>query len=326
MGGLARRPQGLAGFFLPSTPGLACGNRLLECRFRFTYSSMPILTELNLYPIKSCAGIALREATVTAAGLMSDHIYDREWMVVDGNGRFLSQREFPSMATIRPRLRLDTLEVRAPGMLPLHIPLDLPPPEDEITVEVQVWNDRVLAYDCDETTAVWFSNAVGTPCRLVRFHPSARRMANPAWTGGEDAPTLFSDGYPYLVLSEESLDDLNAKLREAGRDILPMDRFRPNIVVRGSGAFEEDLAASITVGAARLRPIKPCPRCPIPSVDQQTGAIGPDPLDILRTYRVNEKVKGGAVCFGMNAILVDGEDTVVRVGQEVELVLDFGKD
>lgn len=284
---------------------------------------MAILTELNFYPIKSCAGISLREATFTAAGLMVDQIYDREWMVVDGNGKFLTQREFPSMALIRPRLRLDTLELRAPGMLPLHIPLDLPPPELEMTVEVQVWNDKVLAYDCDETTAVWISNAVGTPCRLVRFHPSARRMANPQWTDGVEAPTLFSDGYPYLVISEESLADLNEKLVQARRDPLPMDRFRPNVVIRGGGAFDEDAAARISLGAVGLRPVKPCPRCPIPAIDQQTGLVGPDPLDILRSYRANERV-GGKITFGMNAILVAGEDNVLRVGQEVEVELDFG--
>lgn len=284
---------------------------------------MAILTELNFYPIKSCAGISLREATFTPAGLMVDHIYDREWMVVDGNGRFLTQREFPGMALIRPRLRLDTLEVRAPGMLPLHIPLDLPPPEMEITVEVQVWNDKVLAYDCDETTAVWFSNAIGTPCRLVRFHPSARRMANPKWTDGAEVPTLFSDGYPYLVCSEESLADLNEKLVKAGRDPLPMDRFRPNVVIRGVGAFEEDSAATISAGEVSLRPVKPCPRCPIPAIDQQTGMVGPDPLDILQTYRVNERI-GGGIAFGMNSMLASGEDKVLRVGQELHVELDFG--
>ncbi|WP_151448037.1 MOSC domain-containing protein [Lacisediminimonas profundi] len=281
---------------------------------------MPILTELNFYPIKSCAGISLREATLTPAGLMTDHIYDREWMVVDPDGNFLTQREYPKMATIRPRLRFGSLEVRAPGMLPLNIPLDLPAPEDERTLEVQVWKDRVLAYDCDETTAVWFSNALGTACRLARFHPSAARTANPAWTGGAEVPTLFSDGYPFLVISEESLDDLNQKLLAAQRPALPMDRFRPNIVMKGAGAFDEDFAAGIAVGQAVLRPVKPCPRCPIPSVDQQTGEIGPDPLDILRTYRADARVDG-AITFGMNAILVSGEGAVIRVGQDVAVEL-----
>lgn len=283
---------------------------------------MPTLTELNLYPVKSCAGIALREATVTAAGLMSEQIYDREWMVVDAQGRFMSQREHPRMALIVPRIKADTLEFRAPGMLRLEIPLGLPDPEDAKSVNVQVWDDTVQAYDCDETTATWFSKFLDTPCRLVRFHADAKRVTNTKWTGGVDAPTLFSDGYPILVISEASLADLNDKLRSQGREALPMNRFRPNIVVGGIDAFDEDYTESLRAGAAVLKPVKPCPRCPIPSVDQSTGTVGPDPLDILRAYRANPKLDG-AITFGMNAILLEGEGQVLRVGQEVEILLDF---
>jgi uncharacterized protein YcbX len=284
--------------------------------------AMPVLTELNLYPVKSCAGITLREATVTAAGLMSECVYDREWMVVDVRGGFLTQRDYPRMALITPRLKADTLELHAPGMLRLEIPLELPSPDDARVLQVQVWDDSVQAYDCDEKTAAWFSNAVGVTCRLVRFHPAAKRVANPQWTDGIEVPTLFSDGYPMLVISEASLGDLNQKLIAQQRDPLPMNRFRPNIVIGGTEAFEEDYAASIKIGAATLRPVKPCPRCPIPSVDQATGRVGPDPLDILQTYRANPKVDG-SVTFGMNAILREGEGQVLRVGDAVEISLAF---
>lgn len=283
---------------------------------------MPILTELNLYPIKSCAGIALREATLTAAGLMSGHIYDREWMVVDAQGEFLTQREHPKMALITPRIKADTLELRAPGMLRLEIPLDLADPTDAPTLEVRVWDDSVKAYDCDDTTAAWFSNAIGVACRLVRFHPHAKRVANTKWTEGVEAPTLFSDGFPMLVISAASLDDLNRKLTAQGRNALPMNRFRPNIVINGVDAFEEDFAATFGIGRAVLKPVKPCPRCPIPSIDQTTGTIGPDPLDILQTYRANPKVDGG-ITFGMNAILLEGEGQVLRIGQDVDITLAF---
>ncbi len=283
---------------------------------------MPILTELNLYPIKSCAGIPLRQATLTKAGLMSEHIYDREWMVVDAQGRFMTQREFPKMALIVPRIKADTLELRAPGMLRLEVPLGLPDSENESVVDVQVWDDTVKAYDCDETTAAWFSNFLGTSCRLVRFHAAAKRHGSAEWTGGLEAPTLFSDGYPMLVVSEASLNDLNGKLQAQGRDPLPMNRFRPNIVINGIEAFEEDYAESIRIGEAAVKPVKPCPRCPIPSIDQASGEIGPDPLDILRTYRANPKVDGG-ITFGMNAVLLEGEGQVLRVGQEVEVALAF---
>lgn len=283
---------------------------------------MPILTELHLYPIKSCAGISLREATLTPAGLMSEHIYDREWMLVDANGLALTQREYPNMALITPRIKADTLELRAPGMLRLEVPLGLPDPEDEKIIRVQVWDDQLDAYDCDDTTALWFSNALGVTCRLVRFHPDAKRLASTTWTAGVEVPTLFSDGFPMLVIGAGSLADLNEKLIAQGRAALPMNRFRPNLVFGDLAAYEEDFAESYKLGDATLKPVKPCPRCPIPSIDQATGEIGPDPLDILRTYRVNPKVDDG-ITFGMNAILLNGAGQLVRVGQQVDVNLAF---
>ncbi len=283
---------------------------------------MPTLTELNLYPVKSCAGISLREATLTHAGLMYEQIYDREWMVVDAKGEFMTQRDFPKMALIVPRIKADTLELRAPGMLRLEVPLGLPDPEDAKTLSVKVWDDTVQAYDCDETTAAWFKNFLGTPCRLVRFHVEAKRQASEKWTQGADAPTLFADAFPMLVISQGSLDDLNGKLKAQGRDALPMNRFRPNIVIAGIEAFEEDYAESISIGTAKLKPVKPCARCNIPSVNQATGTPGPDPLDIMQSYRANPKLDG-ALTFGMNAVLLEGEGQILRVGQDVEVELAF---
>lgn len=283
---------------------------------------MPILTELNLYPIKSCAGISLREATLTSAGLMSEHIYDREWMVVDEKGEFLTQRTHPKLALVTPRIKTDTLELRAPGMLRLEIPLGLPDPEDAKTMNVRVWEDTVQAYDCDETTAAWFSNLLGLPCRLVRFHAEAKRVASGKWTGDVEAPTLFADAFPILVISESSLADLNDKLKAQGRDALPMNRFRPNIVINGIEAFEEDFAEAFRIGEAKIKPVKPCSRCNMPSVDQSTGVPGPDPLDIMQSYRANPKLDG-ALTFGMNAILLEGEGQVLRVGQDIGVDLAF---
>lgn len=283
---------------------------------------MAILSELVLYPIKSCAGISVREATLTDAGLAVDAVYDREWMVIGEDGQFLTQREYPAMATITPRLKADTLELRAPGMLRLEIPLGLPDPQDEITLEVSLWDQTVLAYDCDDTTAAWFSNAIGVKCRLVRFHATATRYANPKWTGGVQAPTLFSDGYPVLLIGSASLADLNDKLAAAGRDALPMNRFRPNIVIDGIEAFEEDFAEHFLLGEAVLKPVKPCPRCPIPGIDQDTGLRGPDPLDILRTYRTRAAMDD-AICFGMNCIVTGGDGQRLYVGQPVTMTLAF---
>ncbi|MET3133515.1 uncharacterized protein YcbX [Oxalobacteraceae bacterium GrIS 1.11] len=283
---------------------------------------MAILSEITLYPIKSCAGIAVPHATLTRSGLMTEHIYDREWMVVDGAGQFLSQREHPRMALITPRIKADTLELRAPGMLRLEIALGLPDPALAPTLTVQVWDDCVKAYDCDDVTATWFSKALGVACRLVRFHPDARRLASRKWTGEVEAPTLFCDGYPVLVVGAASLEDLNHKLLAAGRAALPMNRFRPNLVLAGIDAFEEEYAACFQFGATTVVPVKPCSRCPIPSVDQASGVRGPDPLDILGTYR-RKAALDDAICFGMNGIVTEGGDTRVYVGQEVAVELAF---
>ncbi len=283
---------------------------------------MPILSALTLYPIKSCAGISLQEATLTREGLMSEQIYDREWMVVGPDGVCLTQREYPRMALIVPQLKASTLELRAPGMLRLELELGLPDPDLAPTLTVQVWDDTVLAYDCDDTTAAWFTAAIGTPCRLARFHAKATRSVSQKWTKGASATTLFSDGYPVLIAGSASLDDVNERLRAAGRDAIPMNRFRPNVVIDGIEAFEEDYVESFQLGEAVLAPVKPCSRCPMPSVDQASGSFGPDPLDVMQSYRAKPELDG-AICFGMNAIITEGAGQRLRVGQEVVANLAF---
>lgn len=283
---------------------------------------MPTLSAITLYPIKSCAGLSLEEATLTPLGVMTGQIYDREWMVVDHNGMCLTQREHPRMALIKPTLKGTTLEVQAPGMLRLEIPLGLPDPQTAPTLTTKLWDDTVLAYDCDALTAEWFTRAIGVPCRLARFHANAERPVSTKWTNGVQAATMFSDGYPVLVVGSASLDDLNQKLLAAGRQAIPMNRFRPNLVIDGIEAFEEDYAESFQIGAVVLKPVKPCPRCPMPAINQATGTYGPDPMDIMQSYRAKPEVEG-ALCFGMNSILTAGEDQRVRVGQEIEVTLAF---
>lgn len=283
---------------------------------------MPTLTSLTLYPIKSCAGIALKQAEVTVHGLAHEGVRDREWMVVDPEGVLVTQREYPAMALIVPRIVGDAVEVSAPGLPVLRLPIDSATLAHAETGDVRVWDDVVHAWDCGNEAAEWFSRAVGTTCRLARFHSAALRIASTKWTGDRQAPTLFADGFPMLVASEASLADLNDKLAARGRDALPMNRFRANIIIDGVEAFEEDYAATIRIGEACLQPVKPCARCPMPSVNQETGRFGPDPLDILQTYRVNPIVDGG-ITFGMNAILIEGEHSVLRVGQDVEVEIAF---
>ncbi len=281
---------------------------------------MATVSELLVYPIKSCAGLSVTEATLALDGLSANGVHDREWMVVTREGLFLTQREYPRMATIAPRVDGDALVVEAPGLAPIRLPLahDVDAPE----IEVLIWDDHVLAADCGDDAAAWFADAVGAPCRLVRFRPDVVRPKISPWTGGLPAAARFSDGYPILLIGQSSLDDLNAKLANAGRTALPMNRFRPNMVVEGIDAFEEDFVAEFSSEEITLRPVKPCARCPIPSVDQATGIPGPDPLDILQTYRANARMDG-AVTLGMNVIVQDGFGRTLRVGQELNAELAF---
>ncbi|PUA17369.1 MOSC domain-containing protein [Glaciimonas sp. PCH181] len=280
---------------------------------------MPTITSLHIYPIKSCAGIAVTEATLTSAGLRHQQTNDREWMVVDATGRFLTQRDYPQMALIVPTLYAEGMRLTAPGMTALEVTFALSAPNP---IPVTVWDDNLIAHDCGDAVAAWFSAIIGDACRLVHFDATSKRLASKKWTGGRDVPTLFADGYPILLASQASLDDLNQKLVLQGRSALPMNRFRPNIVIDGVEAFEEDFVETFSAGNVQLQPVKPCPRCPIPSIDQATGKHGPDPLDILQTYRVNPKVDGG-ITFGMNTILLEGEGEVLRVGQEIAMELAF---
>lgn len=283
---------------------------------------MAILSQITFYPIKSCAGVALTEATLTRRGIEHQGIYDREWMLVDASGRFLTQRELPRMALIVPRLAPGVLQVSAPVMPVLELPLRQGAPAGSKLRPVQLWDEPLAAYDCGDGVAAWFTQVLGLACRLVRFDPASERLANARWTAGVAAPTLFSDGYPVLVIGAASLDDLNQKLRQAGRDALPMNRFRPNLVVDQLDAFEEDYTQQFALGATVLKPVKPCPRCPIPTVDQATGVVGPDPVDILRRYRAKPELDG-AICFGMNCIVIAGGDELLQVGQEIGVTLAF---
>jgi uncharacterized protein YcbX len=285
---------------------------------------MPTLTHLLIYPIKSCGGIAVREATLLESGLSSQGVHDREWMLVTQDGQFLSQREHPRMALIRPLPEGGNLRVMAPGMGDLLLPLAWGEVPDTSLRTVQIWDDSVRAADCGDAAADWFAQAIDVraPIRLVRFHHDVVRPTSVKWTGGMPSQTRFADGYPLLLIAQSSLDDLNGRLRAAGRATLPMDRFRPNLVVDGLQAFEEDYLAFLSTGTAEIRPVKPCARCPIPAIDQATGVPGPDPLDILQTYRANPRMDG-AVCMGMNCIVSAGAGSKLRVGQELVAELAF---
>ncbi len=283
------------------------------------------IARLFVYPVKSCAGIDVPEALLTETGLD----LDRAWMVVDDQGEFISQREEPRLALVQPAFKRggSELQLRAPGMLALHLRVDAV----EAPARVRVWDDEVPAWDMGDIAAQWFSDFLalseqGLPkanaprYRLVRFDPEHRRLSDRKWTGEAEALNQFSDGFPLLVLGQASLDGLNARLQAQGRAPVDVRRFRPNLVLDGLSEHDEDRVGPLQIetgeGPALLTPVKPCPRCPIPDIDPATARRSPEVSDTLQTYRQDARVQG-AVTFGMNAIVSAGVGTVLRVGQPV---------
>jgi uncharacterized protein len=276
------------------------------------------IASLVVYPVKSCAGVPVDEAVLTESGLD----LDRAWMVVDATGGFVSQRELPRMALVRPQLKTFEIILRAPGMLALHLAIDAV----EQPVRVRVWDDDVAAYDMGPVAAQWFTDFLGQPLRLVRFDPEHRRLSSLKWTGGVEAPNQFSDGFPLLVTSKASLADLNARLAAAGHGAVDMARFRPNLVLDGVEAHDEDRLGALRIitgtGNVELKPVKPCARCPIPNIDPLTAESSPVVGDTLQAYRQDARLNG-AVTFGMNAIVLQGDGQVLRVGQRVAADFSF---
>lgn len=271
------------------------------------------IEQLWIYPIKSCAGIRLEQAELQWAGLE----WDRAWMVVDARGEFVSQRELPRMALVRPAFRLGQLELTAPGMLPLHLGLE----SDDAShrLEVEVWDDRIPAWDMGDAAALWFSEFLQADLRLVRFDPAVRRLSSSRWTCGIEAPNRFSDGFPLLACSSASLAELNERLQVAGQEPVGIERFRPNLVLGGLESHDEDRLAELVFpgedgGEIRLVPVKPCARCAIPNIDPATAKSDPAVGDLLQTYRQDRRLMG-AVTFGMNVIVRAGAGRLLHAGQ-----------
>jgi uncharacterized protein YcbX len=267
---------------------------------------------LHLHPLKSCGGIVVRESLLIETGLE----FDRAWMVVDAHGEMLTQRDHARLALVQPTLRSADVVLRAPGMLTLHLQLDTV----EQPTRVRVWDDIVKAYDMGDLAAQWFSDFLGVTARLARFDPQEQRLSDPQWAGEIAAENAFADGFPILVASTASLAELNRRLAQGGHTAVNMQRFRPNIVLDGLQAHEEDHLHEMTIQTAEgpvvLRLVKPCGRCSIPDVDPQTAARGHAVGDALATYRADPRL-AGALTFGMNAVIVSGIECTLKVGQAV---------
>ncbi|HLY32824.1 MAG TPA: MOSC N-terminal beta barrel domain-containing protein [Ktedonobacterales bacterium] len=269
-----------------------------------TGQSAPLaVASLNIYPIKSCAGIALDVAEIGPRGFQ----YDRAVMLTTPQGRFLTQREQPRMALIRPAIQGDgTLAVVAPGMSELTLSIA----DTGAHCQVVIWKSNCVAIDQGEEVADWFSTYLGIPCRLVAMAREHMRKVNPDYAVAEHDQVSFADGYPFMLLSLASLDDLNTRLQQP----LPMNRFRPNIVVSGSAPYEEDTWRTIRIGQTVFHVVKPCARCPIPTTDQDTTIRGKEPLRTLATYRHAPQ----GVVFGQN--LIHEQTGTIRVGDVIEVL------
>ncbi len=257
------------------------------------------IASIHVYPVKSLGGFAVPQVLLTDRGLE----HDRRWMLIDPDGRFISQRECPTMACLHCAPQENGFRVAdIRNGNKMDLPWSLREGEQ---VQAKVWNDGVELLLGGEAMHKWFSDALQRPVRLAFMPDSTRRTTDPVYA---DVPVALSDGYPSLFISQTSLDDLNARLETP----VPMDRFRPNFVIAGGKPFQEDDWKTITVGAAQFNIVKPCARCVIITTDQQTGARSTEPTRTLASYRT----VGGKVRFGMNATFDEG-GVAVRVGDAV---------
>jgi uncharacterized protein YcbX len=249
-------------------------------------AEVPRLTGLHVYPVKGAAGLGPSEWEVDRLGLR----YDRRWMVVDRDGVMLTQRSHPRLGQIYPSVGDGVLRVETQGMPRLELPLD---PGPTVSLTVRIWDDSCIATWTGEPAAQWFSTVLKTDCSLVHLPETGARTADPDFAPPGHGVS-FADAFPFLLISEASLADLNRRLDTP----LPMNRFRPNLVIGGVEPFGEDRLRAFEIGGMRFAAVKPCDRCVVTTTDQQTGERGVEPLRTLATYRRSN----GKVLFGQNVV------------------------
>lgn len=272
------------------------------------------LSEIWIYPVKSLGGISLQESNVTHRGLE----HDRRWMLVDDEGVFLSQRTSPKLALFKTEIIADHLVISHKDNPTDTIKIDLNPAQQEIkaNLETVVWDDTVEAYEVDNKISDWFSTILKCAVRLVYMPEESHRKVDPDFAITPEDINSFSDGFPFLIIGQSSLDDLNSRLKEA----VPMRRFRPNFVFSGGEAYEEETWREFTIGDLSFYGVKPCGRCVMVTVDPENGIVaGKEPLKTLSKY----KMVGNNVIFGQNLIaLREGSIAIgdaVAVSRKVDL-------
>lgn len=271
---------------------------------------MPIatVTELYVYPVKSARAAARSRVRVVGTGFE----WDRQWMFIDGKGTFLSQRTHPQLARIVAEVSHDALNLSAPDLPPLRVPFS----QDGERIDVRVHRDPCVGVNQGKEAAEWSSRAVGCAVRLVRVPPDPARRANREFAGSIEAPMGFADGFPILVCNEASLANLNERMPEP----IPMERFRPNIVLSGLPPWAEDRIDGLSIAGLRLRLVKPCTRCTIPSVDQRLGLFSTDPGPVLKQFRFDKALLG--VTFGENAVIAAGAGGAIERGALCQVTFD----
>lgn len=262
------------------------------------------MSQLLIYPIKSLKGIPIDEAVLSDRGLQ----YDRRWLLVDENYRFLSQREYSQMALINTAIENDKLVVfySKDACNKYHISLQ---PVLSSIVTVSIWDDVCEAQLISSLADEWFSDVLKIKCRLVYMPDNSRRVVDEKYAKRNDI-TSFADDFPVLIIGQSSLDDLNSRLTNR----LPMDRFRPNIVFEGADAFEEDRMEHFVINDINFYAVTPCARCVITTINQQTGVQGKEPLKTLSTYRK----AGNNIYFGQN-VLYD-RSGIINIGDKITIV------
>ncbi|MBN3584531.1 MOSC domain-containing protein [Algoriphagus aestuarii] len=263
-----------------------------------------LIQDIFIYPIKSLGGVSVKEAWVEDKGFQ----HDRRWMLVKRNGTFLSQRECPKMALLQVLLAQDALLVFEKNDRNNQIRI----PFEELTgdqIEVQVWDDVVKAVSVNKDFDRWFSKTLGVEVTLVKMPLATERKVDPKYAKNGEIVS-FADGMPYLIIGQSSLNDLNGKLEVP----LPMDRFRPNVVFSGGKPFAEDQMKAIRIGDLEFSIIKPCARCVMTTIDQNTAAKGKEPLRTLASYRT----VGNKVLFGQNMVALNTGK--IRVGDPLAVI------
>lgn len=249
-------------------------------------NTAPVLSQIFVYPVKSLRGFQVDAWPVDATGLR----HDRKWMLVDEQGLFLSQRKLPRMTLIRTAIHADCLRLSAPGMTDLSLPLQA---DTEATLQVEVWGDICQGQRCGAKADAWLSQFLQTPCHLVWHADDQRRQVDQKYALPDDQ-TAYSDGFPFLLVSEASLQAIN----EAMNLSLSMERFRPNLVVSGCDSYAEDQWRRILLNEIEFRLPKPCSRCSVPAIDPETAEIGKEPLLTLAQSRKWQN----KVYFGQNVL------------------------